>query len=218
MSLRARTLLALIAALAAATSLVVPSAVADDKRDDLSRTQDRLGNVEAVLRDARANADALGRAVAQADAAVVGAQARLDQARARAEDARLRRVAAAAALQQASDEVRAAQQRLAEQARQAYMTGGMLDLDALVSSGDLSELADRAATLNVVAARGQEALAQLDLARYRASALHDQLASVERDRAAAAAAVRGELARVQHVRSLRAEAKQALDAKVGRLA
>ncbi len=44
------------------------------------------------------------------------------------------------------------------------------------------------------------------------------MVALERDREVAAAAVRRELAGVQHVRSVRAQAKQALDAKVGRLA
>jgi septal ring factor EnvC (AmiA/AmiB activator) len=217
-SLRVRILLALVAALAVATSLAAPRAVADDKRGDLSRTQDQLGSIEAVLRDARADADALARAVAQADDAVAGAEARLEQARTREADARLRRVAAAAALDKAAVEVRESQDRLAEQARQAYMTGGVLDLAALVSSPDLPELADRAATLNYVAARGQETLGQLDQARRRAGLLHAEMVAVERERVAATAAVRRELASVQHVQSVRHQAKQALDAKVGKLA
>jgi septal ring factor EnvC (AmiA/AmiB activator) len=218
LSHRVRPLPALIAALAVAISLAAPRALADNRQDELSRTEDQLGGVEAVLRDARAGAEALGRAVAQADVAVAGAEARLDQARARAADARTRRVAAATALQQASAEVQATQARLAEQARQAYMTGGVLDLAALVASPDLPELADRAVTLNYVAERGRETLGQLDLARHRASAMHQQMVAVERDRLAAAAAMRRALAGVEHVRSVRAQAKRALDAKVGSLA
>jgi septal ring factor EnvC (AmiA/AmiB activator) len=219
LSLRVRTpLTALVAALAVAISLAAPRALADNKQDELSRTEDQLGGIEAVLRDARASAEALGRAVAQADVAVAGAEARLDQARARAADARMRRVAAATALQKASAEVQATQARLAEQARQAYMTGGVLDLAALVASPDLPELADRAITLNYVAERGRETLGQLDLARHRASAMHQQMVAVERDRLAAAAAMRRELAGVEHVRSVRTQAKRALDAKVGSLA
>jgi peptidoglycan hydrolase CwlO-like protein len=216
--LRARTLLVLVAALAVATSLAVPRAAADDKRGDLSRTQNQLGDVEAVLRDARANADALSKALGQANQVVADAEARLDQARAREADARSRRVAAAAALDQATADVRTTEERLAEQARQAYMTGGVLDLNALVSSPDLPELADRAATLNFVAARGQETLGQLDQARGRASLMHAEMVAVERDRAAATAAVGRELAAVRHVQAVRQRAKQALDAKVGRLA
>jgi septal ring factor EnvC (AmiA/AmiB activator) len=227
LSLRVRTLpehrssigaAALVAALAVALSLAAPRALADNKRGELSRTEGQLGGVEAVLRNTRADAEALGRAVAQADVAVADAEARLDQARARAAHARTRRVAAATALQQASAEVQATQAQLAEQARQAYMTGGVLDLAALVASPDLPELADRAVILNYVAERGQETLGQLDLARRRASAMHQQMVAVERDRLEATAAMRRELAGVEHVRSVRAQAKRALDAKVGSLA
>ncbi len=218
MSTRARIVLALLAALAAAASLAVPRAIADDKHDDLSRTQDQLGSVEATLRDARADAATLSDAVAKADDAVAGAEARLERARTRAADARSRRVAAARALERTSAEVRATEERLAQQAREAYMTGGILDLAALVASPDLPELADRAATLNYVAARGQETLGQLDQARRRADVLHAEMVAVERERDAAAAAVRRDLASLQHVQSVRRQAKQALDGKVGRLA
>jgi septal ring factor EnvC (AmiA/AmiB activator) len=229
LSLRARTpalvaalavaiSLALVAALAVATSPALPRAAAQDKRDQLSQTQNQLGDVEAVLRNARADADALAKAVAQADQAVAGAQARLDQARAREADARSRRAAAGMALDKATAEVRTIQGQLAEQARQAYMTGGVLDLAALVSSPDLPELADRAATLNYVAARGQETLGQLDLAKQQADAVHAETVAVEREREAATGAVRRELATVEHVQQVRHQAKQALDAKVGKLA
>lgn len=229
MSLRARssalvaalavaTSLALVAALAVGSSPTLPRADAQDKRDQLSQTQNQLGDVEGVLRNARSDADALARAVAQTDQAVAGARARLDQARARAADARSRRVAAAVALDKATAEVRTIQAQLAEQARQAYMTGGVLDLAALVSSPDLPELADRAATLNFVAARGQETLGHLDLAKQQAGVVHAEMVAIEREREAATAAVRGELATVEHVQQVRHQAKQALDAKVGKLA
>jgi septal ring factor EnvC (AmiA/AmiB activator) len=218
LSVRARTVLTLIATLATAIAVAVPRAAADDKHDDLSRTQDQLGSVEAVLRDARANADALARAVAQADQAVADAEARLERARTRVAEAHARRVAASVALQRLAAELRATQDQLAEQARQAYMTGGVLDLAALVSSPDLPELADRAATLNYVAARGQETLGQLDMARQRADVLHHEMVAVERERSAAAEAVRRDLAEVEHVQAVRHQAKQALDNKVGTLA
>jgi septal ring factor EnvC (AmiA/AmiB activator) len=218
LSARARTLLTLIATLATAIAVAVPRAAADDNRGDLTRTRDQLSGVEAVLRDARANADALARAVAQADQAVADAEGRLERARARVAEAHARRMAASTALQRLAAEMRATQDQLAQQARQAYMTGGVLDLAALVSSPDLPELADRAATLNYVAAKGQETLGQLDMARQRADVLHAEMVAVERERTTAAEAVRRDLAEVQHVQAVRHQAKQALDNKVGRLA
>jgi len=221
LSLRARILLSVLASLAAAASLVPRGAVAaggGDRRGDLSRTQGQLSDVEAVLRNARADASALATALAGADDAVRLADGRLGQARLREASARVRRVQAAASLAAATAEVKRAQERLAEQARDAYMTGGMSDLAALVESQDLSVLADRAMTLNYVAARGSETLGELDMARRRATLLDGQMVQVEQEREDATAAVAREVADLRHVQSVRRQAKQALDAKVAKLA
>ena len=172
LSFRARILVAvpMLAVLVAATSLVLPRAVADDKRDDLSRTQDQLGSIEGVLRDARADASAVATAVNRANDEVALAEARLDHARTREASARLRRVQAAASLVEVQGEIKRTEGRLAQQARDAYMTGGMADLAALVDSPDLAVLADRAITLNYIAADGQETLSSLDMTRRRAPA------------------------------------------------
>lgn len=218
MSLRARILLAVLATLAAATSLVPLRAGADDRHDDLSRTQDQLSSIEGVLRDARADASALATAVTHADDAVTQAEASLEQARTREASARMRRVQAAASLVAVQAEIKRTEGRLAQQARDAYMTGGMADLAALVESQDLASLADRAMTLNFVAADGAETLGILDMARRRADMLHTQMLQVEQERAAATAAVSSQVADLRKVQSVRRQAKQALDTKVSRLA
>lgn len=218
MSLRARILFAVLATLAAAASLVPLRAVADDKRDDLARTQDQLGSIEGVLRDARADASALATAVTRADDEVNLAEARLGYARTREASARLRRVQAAAALVEVQGEIKRTEDRLAQQARDAYMTGGMADLAALVDSQDLAVLADRAITLNYVAADGEETLSALDMARRRAAMLQTQMVQVEQERAAATAAVSSQVSDLRKVQSVRRQAKRALDAKISRLA
>jgi septal ring factor EnvC (AmiA/AmiB activator) len=218
LSSRARILLAVLAALAAAASLLPLRAVADDKHDDLSRTQDQLSSIEGVLRNARADASALATAAAHADEEVTLAEARLEQARGREASARLHRVQAEAALAEVQTEITRTQGRLAQQARDAYMTGGMADLAALVDSQDLAVLADRAITLNYVAADGADTLSRLDLARRRAAMLRQQMVQVEQERASATEAVSSQVTELRKVQSVRRQAKQALDAKVSRLA
>jgi septal ring factor EnvC (AmiA/AmiB activator) len=218
LSLRARILLAALATFAVAASLVPLRAAADDKRGELNRTQDQLSGIERVLRDTRADATALAKAVTSANEEVTLAEARLGQARSREEDARLHRLQAEASLAEVQTEIRRTEGRLAEQARDAYMTGGMADLAALVDSQDLSVLADRALTLNYVAADGAETLSRLDLARRRAAMLRQQMVQVERERAAATAAVTTQVADLRRVESVRRQAKRALDAKIARLA
>jgi septal ring factor EnvC (AmiA/AmiB activator) len=217
-SLRARTLLAVLATLAAVTSLVPLRAAADEKRDDLSHTQGQLSGIEGVLRDARADASALATAVTRADEEVTLAEARLDQARDREAAARLHTVQAEASLAEVQAEVERTGDRLAQQARDAYMTGGMADLAALVDSQDLAVLADRAMTLNYVAANGADTLSALDMARRRAEMLHQRMVQVERERVAATAAVSSQVTDLRKVQSVRRQAKQVLDAKIARLA
>jgi septal ring factor EnvC (AmiA/AmiB activator) len=218
LSLRARTLLAVLATFAAATSLVPLRAIADDKHDDLSRTQDQLSSIEGVLRDARADASALSMALTNANQEVSLAEARLEQARNREATARLNRLQAAASLAEVQTEIKRTEGRLAQQARDAYMTGGMADLAALVDSQDLSVLADRAITLNYVAADGADTLSRLDMARRRADMLHQQMVQVERERVAATEAVSSQVTDLRKVQAVRQQAKQALDAKISRLA
>jgi septal ring factor EnvC (AmiA/AmiB activator) len=218
MSLRARMPLSVLAALLAAVALLPLRALADDHHDNLTRTNDQLSSVERVLRDARADASALATAVSRADEAVTEGEARLQDARTREASARVRRIQAGNQLAGVQDEIRRTQGRLAQQARDAYMTGGMADLAMLVDSQDLSVLADRAITLDYVAADGADTLSRLDLARRRADMLRQQMVQVERERAAATEEVSGEVTELHKVQSVRLQAKQALDGKIARLA
>jgi hypothetical protein len=60
-------------------------------RDELTRTRERLGEVETVLRDARADAGAVAQALAAADRAVARSRVRLATATAELDRARQRR-------------------------------------------------------------------------------------------------------------------------------
>jgi septal ring factor EnvC (AmiA/AmiB activator) len=87
-----------------AVLLLLPHAVAADERDELDKTRRRLGAIEAVLRDARADAGAVADALAAADLAVAVARARLAATSRELEVARRRRAAAVTALEAATDE------------------------------------------------------------------------------------------------------------------
>jgi septal ring factor EnvC (AmiA/AmiB activator) len=213
----ARILLAVLAAAAVAGSLA-PRAAADQKRDDLTQTQRQLKDIEAVLRNARADASVLAAAAASADEAVAAAKVRLEAAQTREAVARADRVQAETALAATGADLKRSQDALAEQARNAYMTGGMSDLAALVQAQDLSVLADRAITLNYVAAEGSDTVAQLELARRRDAMMRARMVTVERERADATAAVTVQVDDLWRVQAVRQRAKRALDAKIARLA
>ena len=205
-------------AAAAAALLLVPHPVAADERDELDKTRQRLGAVEAVLGDARADAGAVAAALAAAAQAVAGARARLATATAELGAARRRRADAMVALEAATDEVGRQEARLAWQIRRAYMTGGVSGLSVVVQANDLRDLVERAVTLGYVIRADQDVLGRLEGARRRSVRLHQAMVNAEQDRTAAEAKVRRQLGELEQVRAVRQQAKEKLDARVARLA
>jgi len=215
MSTRSRAV-GLVAAVTAL--LLLPHPVAGDERHELSKTRQRLGAVESVLRDARADAGAVAAALAAADQAVAGARERLAVATGQLDVARHRRGDAMVALETATDEVGRQEARLAEQVRGAYMTGQVTGLAVMVQANDLSDLVERAITLSYVISADQDALGRLEVARKRAVQLHNGMVKAEQARVAAEARVRVQLAELERVRAVRQRAKERLDGRVAKLA
>jgi septal ring factor EnvC (AmiA/AmiB activator) len=205
-------------AAAVAALLLLPHPAAADERDELDKTRRRLGAVESVLGDARAEAGAVADALAAADVAVAVARARLTAATRELEAARRRRAAALVALEAATDEVGRQEARLAWQVRRAYMTGGVSGLAVVVQASDLRDLMERAVTLSYVVRADQDVLGRLELARRRSVRLHAAMVTAEQDRAAAEARVRRQVGELERVRSVRQQAKERMDARVARLA
>ncbi len=218
MSERSRVATLLTAVLVALVSLPLPHPVLADERDELSKTRRRLGAVESVLRDARADAGAVAAALAAADLAVVGARRRLAVATEQLKVARQRRANAMVALETATDEVGRQETRLAEQVRGAYMTGRVTGLAVVVQANDLRDLVERAVTLSYVISADQDVLKRLEVARKRAVQLHDGMVKAEQARVAAEGRVRAQLGELERVRVVRQQAKQKLDARVAKLA
>jgi septal ring factor EnvC (AmiA/AmiB activator) len=209
-------MVALVAVVAALSLL--PHPVAADERDELSRTRRRLGAVESVLRDARADAGAVAAALAAADQAVAAARARLATATAELGEARRRRANAVVALEGAADEVGRQEARLAEQVRGAYMTGRVTGLAVIVQANDLRDLVERAVTLSYVISADQDVLGRLEVARKRAVQIHSTMVKAEQARVAAEAKVRAQVGELEQVRAVRQRAKEQLDARVAKLA
>ena len=198
--------------------LLLSNPAAADERDELDKTGRRLGQVEAVLGDARADAGAVADAVDAAEVAVAVVRARLATATAELGAARRRRADALVALEAATDEVGRQEARLAWQVRRAYMTGGVSGLSVVVQANDLRDLMERAVTLSYVIRADQDVLGRLELARRRSVRLHQAMVEAEQDRTAAEAKVRRQLAELEQVRAVRQDAKHQLDARVARLA
>jgi septal ring factor EnvC (AmiA/AmiB activator) len=198
--------------------LLLAHPAAADERDELDKTRRRLGAVEAVLGDARAEAGAVADALAAAEVAVAVVRARLAAATDELEAARRRRAAALSALEAATDEVGRQEARLAWQVRRAYMTGGVSGLSVVVQASDLRDLMERAVTLGYVIRADQDVLGRLEQARRRSVRLHQAMVTAEQDRTAAEAKVRRQLAELERVRAVRQQAKEQLDARLARLA
>jgi septal ring factor EnvC (AmiA/AmiB activator) len=198
--------------------LLLPHPVAGDERDELDKTRRRLGAVESVLRDAKADAGAVAAALAAADQAVAGARRRLVVATEQLAAARRRRADAMVALEAATDEVGRQEARLAEQVRGAYMTGRVTGLAVMVQANDLRDLVERAVTLSFVISADQDVLSRLEVARKRAVQLHDGMVKAEKARVAAEATVRVQLGELERVRAVRQQAKRKMDARVAKLA
>ena len=198
--------------------LLLPHPVAGDERDELDKTRRRLGAVESVLRDAKADAGAVAAALAAADQAVAVARRRLVVATEHLAAARRRRADAMVALEAATDEVGRQEARLAEQVRGAYMTGRVTGLAVMVQANDLRDLVERAVTLSYVISADQDVLTRLEVARKRAVQLHDGMVKAEKARVAAEATVRVQLGELERVRAVRQQAKRKMDARVARLA
>jgi septal ring factor EnvC (AmiA/AmiB activator) len=202
----------------AAALLVGGPALADDKRSDLSRTRQALGQVEAVLRDARADAVAVDDALAKAEQEAAAGRERLDSARIQLEAARQRRQIAARGLERITGEVHGLRKQLEVRARNVYISGGSADLAVLMDPDHLADLVDRAVTLDYVAQSGSNTLARLRGMQRQATSMHARMLAAERDSRTATSAVAAEVAALQRVQAVREQAKRTLDAKVARLA
>jgi hypothetical protein len=127
----------------AALLLLPHPAAGDERRDGLIRTRERLGEVETVLRNARADAGTVAQALAAADRAVARSRARLATATAELDralgkqakdklDARVARLAGAAgALRRRSAELR----RLIRQEKLARRRAGRAGRGSILGPG-----------------------------------------------------------------------------------
>jgi peptidoglycan hydrolase CwlO-like protein len=141
---------------------------------------DLLGSAEATLADGARRLDAL-----QSDLAAVSSRIAQEEARFAAAEQRV--MAVRESLGTARSRMRGLRSRLDQHARDAYMAGAVAELDVLLSSSSMGDLADRAEFLGLVS-RQESDLASG--ARTRGLALADSQQELERVLAERAAAMR----------------------------
>jgi peptidoglycan hydrolase CwlO-like protein len=209
--------LVLVAALLAPL-LVVPARAGQQDRAELSTVQRKLDAVRRVLRNARADADQVARALLQADRDVADAQAALAEARRRFRAAQARRKRAAIEAARAKLEVEAQQAVIDRRARATYVSSGASVLLTLVIDAEsVGDLLDRSKLLDNVAKAANAELAALVDAKVAADAARRRAVAAEQEAAAEEARMQARAAELEAIRAARAAAKDALERKVASL-
>ena len=168
----------------AAPALAAPSNPTDGEIGAAEAQQDaaaaEVGRIAGLVTAAEAELDRLGIQAEAAGTAYEVANEALQAAQAKADEA-------AALLQEAADAVAAAQVRIAHFSRDSYMSGSSMSAAAaLLDAQGPSQLIERAAMLDYVAADKVDVLAEMETARVAQAAAESE-ARAARDEMAAAA-------------------------------
>jgi septal ring factor EnvC (AmiA/AmiB activator) len=213
---RARVLrwLAVVAALAAVASLLLPQLAGAQEGTDVPT---ELKKVRATLADAKADAKKLTAALDRANEALNLAENELAQADQQRRDAHARGVRATAALEDATERVERLRRIMGDRARGVYIAGDPTGLNALVQSGNADQLLGQVAILDHLAKESNDSLADLVVAQQDYALARSALSDAEADARTAGAKINRRIDQAKELRDLRVQAKDALDDKIRRL-
>jgi septal ring factor EnvC (AmiA/AmiB activator) len=213
---RARVLrwLAVVAALAAVASLLLPQLAGAQEGTDVPT---ELKKVKATLADAKADAKKLTAALDRANEALNLAENELAQADQQRRDAHARGVRATAALEDATERVERLRRIMGDRARGVYIAGDPTGLNALVQSGNADQLLGQVAILDHLAKESNDSLADLVVAQQDYALARSALSDAEADARTAGAKINRRIDQAKELRDLRVQAKDALDDKIRRL-
>ena len=213
---RARVLrwLAVVAALAAVASLLLPQLAGAQEGTDIPT---ELKKVKAILADAKADAKKLTAALDRANEALDLAENELAQADQQRRDAHARGIRATAALEDATERVGRLRRIMGDRARGVYIAGDPTGLNALVQSGNADQLLSQVAILDHLARESNNSLADLVVAQQDYALARSALSEAEADARRAGAQIGRKIDQAKELRDLRVQAKDALDDKIRRL-
>jgi septal ring factor EnvC (AmiA/AmiB activator) len=187
-------------------------------RQELSEVQRRLGDVRGDLAGARSDAAKLAAALRAADATLAAAETELGKAEDRWVASRLASQQAAEALSQATADVLRLEKVRGAQARESYMTGGLLtEFNALLQAKTLGDFSARAVTVQRAADAANTTLTESRNAEVRADQARRRMDAAEAAAKSRRAEVAGKVADLTEVRKVRADAKSRLDVQVASL-
>jgi hypothetical protein len=192
-----------------------PSHARHQDGSELSQVQRKLDAVREVLKDARADADQIARALVQADRDVADARAALAKAERRYRQAQGRREQAVLEAARAELEVEAQQAVIDRRARATYVNNApSMVLTLLADADTIGDLLDRGKLLENVAKAANTELATLLDARVEAEEARQRAVAAEQSARAAKVAMRARAAEFEQIRAARAAAKRALEHKI----
>jgi peptidoglycan hydrolase CwlO-like protein len=205
---------------AVAALVVAPSAAADPTppRRELSKIQQQLAGVRAQLASARTDAAGAAAALHAAEQALAGAEDELDTAERRWTAARRESILAGRSLGEATTQVWRWEGIRVSQARQTYMTGGILvDMNALLEARTLADFSARAVALDRAAKASNDTLGQLRTAEVVAADAEQRMRASEHRALTIRTEVEGKVRQLDEARTVRAEASRAVAVQVTRL-
>jgi peptidoglycan hydrolase CwlO-like protein len=205
-------LIALIAVAALAAPLHAGAAGTTDP-DVASRLQ----RIKATLRDSKSDLGKLQKALDDANGALNQAENELAAADLQRLAARAERSQAKTAISRSAQQLKDLRKVVGDEARGMYMSGSPSGLAALVEQDDAKDLLDQIATLDQLAKANNDAITNMVIRQKEYVTAQAALVNAERDIDRSQAEIRKKIQQATALRDVRAQAKEALDAKIASL-
>ena len=208
-------LFGVIALVAVAALVVQPRAGAVGTTNPDVASQ--LAKIKASLKDAKANLPKLQKALDDASGALNQAENELAAADQERLAARAEKAQAKTAMVRAADQLQQLRTVVGNEARSMYMSGSPTGLTALVQQDDANALLDQIATLDQLARANNDAITNMVLRQKEYATAQVALTKAEAQINASQAQIEKKIQEATELRNLRADAKDALDAKIADL-
>jgi peptidoglycan hydrolase CwlO-like protein len=205
-------LIALIAVAALAAPLRAGAAGSTDP-DVASRLQ----KIKATLKDSKADLGKLQKALDNANGALNQAESELAAADLQVLSARAERNQARTAISRSARQLQQLRKVVGDEARGMYMSGSPSGLAALVEQDDAKDLLDQIATLDQLARANNDTITNMVIRQKEYVTAQAALVKAERDINRSQAEIRKKIRQATELRDVRAQAKEALDAKIADL-
>jgi peptidoglycan hydrolase CwlO-like protein len=209
------SLFGVIALVAVAALLVQPHAgAAGTTNPDVAS---RLAKIKATLKDAKANLPKLQQALDDASGALDQAENELAAADQERLAAKAEKAQAKTAMARAAEQLQQLRTVVGNEARSMYMSGSPSGLTALVQQDDANALIDQIATLDQLARANNDAITNMVLRQKEYATAQVALTRADAQIKASQAEIAKKIQEATDLRNLRADAKDALDAKIADL-